>query len=266
MSNSKENNFSVYESLKQQYLDLYKQSELIQKENIHIYYDYSFTFGETHYRRYQLYYLCERFAKKIDIFTEKVLEESEINIPEIESSLDITFKDLKAKADLIKKEYEQALVFKSLPLMPEEDFKEMVEIFNYIIEYIHPDIAKNDKTTQKLWKKSSGAYRNSDLKLLRKCKEELIELDLDLPKKKEKNQDYSKEIIKFKNKIEILTSKNTYLINSFPYNKKELLKNKDMIAERLKEVEKDINLLEEMVVKLEFTLDEFVTSNKKYIC
>lgn len=256
----------TYEKLKQQYLDLYKESEDLYKENIHIYYEYIFIFGSSYHKRINLYYLCERKSKMLDILLDKLAINQEINISEIENDLDLYFSDLISKVNLLKNEFKQAKVFLNLPQMSTQDAQELVNLFKTITSYLHPSLRDHDDNLKKLWKKALNAYRNNDLKALRSCVDKICELGLELPIKKDNNIDYEKMIQKFKENIEILTSKNTYLINSFPYNQKELINSKDLIDKRLKEVEKDIELFKKRLDYLEEVIANFISSNKSSIC
>ena len=260
------NKVELYNDLKEKYLNLYKQSEDLYKENIHIYYDYNYTFGMYYYRRYNLYYLCEKNTKKIEIYTDKLMAGVEINTEFIEKELDKEFEELLNKVNLIKNEYEQAIVFKNIPLMDEADLKELIELFIDITKYIHPDVRSHDEVIKKLWQRSVAAYRNNDIEDLKICRTEIDELGLDIPSQDDIKIDYESRINDLKENIEILTTKNTFLINSFPYNQKEILKSEELIINKIKAVEDDIKLFERRLANLEAIIEEFLNVNQKYIC
>lgn len=256
----------LYNELKEKYLTLYKQSEDLYKENIHIYYDYNYTFGMYYYKRYNLYYLCEKNTRKIEIYTDKITNGYEINTEVIENELDKEFEELLKKVNLIKNEYDQAIVFKNIPMMEETQLKELIETFVEITKYIHPDLRSHDDVIKKLWKKSVAAYRNNDIEDLRKCRAEIDCLGLEIPVTNNEKVDFASKIKNFKENIEILTTKNTFLINSFPYNQKEILKSKELIINKIKVVEEDIKLFERRLANLESIIEEFLNANQKYIC
>src|SRR5690606_17876967 len=108
-------------------------------------------------------------------------------------------------------------------------------------------------------------YRHNDLSGIRKCKRELDELGIEKPIAKEKQIDYEIMIKKYKDNIEILTSKNVYLINSFPYNQRHILKDQELISKRIKEIKEDIKLLETRLVDLRELMSEFIQTNHKYL-
>lgn len=256
----------IYNELKEQYLILYKQSEDLYKENIHIYYDYNYTFGMYYYKRYNLYYLIEKNAKRIEIYTDKIANGLLINSEAIENEIDEEFEELLKKVNLIKNEHEQAIIFKNIPMMEEADLKELIETFGEIIKYIHPDLRSHDDVIRKLWKKSASAYRNNDIEALRKCRTEIDALGLEIPRKEDLKIDYESRIKNFKENIEILTTKNAFLINSFPYNQKGILKSEELIINKIKAVEEDIKLFERRLANLESIFEEFLNVNQKYIC
>lgn len=256
----------TYNDYKNQYLEVYKESEDLYKENIHIYYDYNFTFGMYYYKRYNLYYLCVRNSKLLDIYINLFKERKTINKDQIEKNLDNEYIELVRKVNLIKNQYDQAIVFKNIPEMLVDDLKELIDKFIDITNYIHPDLVNHDDITKKLWKDAVNAYRHNDLEGLRNCRKEIDDLGIELPNKLNLKIDYEKKIKSFKESIEILTSKNIYLKNSFPYNQKELLKSKELINKKIKEVEEDIRLFEGRLSILKEQLDDFLNTNQKYIC
>ncbi|MCK9471749.1 MAG: hypothetical protein WC006_05145 [Bacilli bacterium] len=254
-----------YNEIKQQYLDVYKQSEDLYKENIHIYYDYNYIFGSYFYKRYNLYYLCERFASRLNIYRDIRNNGNLINLENVEEELDNKFEELLRKVNLIKNEYDQAKIFRSIPLMKQEDLDELISTFNEITNYVHPDLRDHDEEIKVLWKRAVNAYRHNDIESLRNTRKRIDELGLELPSKRNIIIDYKKEIKRFIEKIEIITSKNIYLINSFPYNQKGLLASKELINNKIKEVEEDIKLFTRRLEYLENIIEEFLDINRNIL-
>ena len=256
----------LYKNLKQKYLEVYNESEYLYKENIHIYYDYNYIFALYFYNKYNLFYLCERLSKKIDIYFEKLDNNQVINEEEIELNLDKEFAAMIKNINLIKNEYEQSLIFRSLPMMEEADIEKMNSMFKEILERINPGLIVHDSELKKLWDKSIDSYRHNDLDSLVVCYNEMNDLDLGNVETRKVEIDYEEEIKKYRENIEVLTSKNTYLKNSFPYNQQALLKDEKKIKSKIKEIEEDIELFKKRVNNLEELLADYTNLKRDLIC
>lgn len=255
-----------FETLKQRFLRLYKENEDLLKENVVIYNQYNFVFGKYYYRRYELYCLCERLKRKLELCQAYLNKEEAIDENKVEIILDQEFEEYLKKLQLILDEYNNAVKFNKLPNLSDSEIKEIKRIYIKIAKAIHPDVNLNPtEDDRELWQKTLNAYKSNHLKTLEEC-EFYLDNYRSIPNQEITSMDViEQEIKKYQEKIAAYQSKNDYLMNSFPYDQKELLQNEMMVQEKLKEVQDDIILFTERLNHLETMLKEILPKNE-YIC
>ncbi|NLD26459.1 MAG: hypothetical protein GX661_03775, partial [Acholeplasmataceae bacterium] len=233
-------------TLKEVLLLISKQHEDLNKECVVIYHQYNFVFGECFYQRYQLYYECERLRRQIELYQYYLNREEKVNRQEVEQILLKEFLEYEQKLSKIFSEYQAAVEYNQSPFLSAEDIKEIKRIYIKIAKAIHPDLNPDfDEAKKDLWLKTLNAYKDNNLPVLQECEflfdnyvhheiEEETELDA-----------LSEKIASFRKKIEDYQDRINLICNTFPYNQKELLENKVLIAEKINEVEQDIELFRE---------------------
>jgi hypothetical protein len=254
-------------NLKEMFLIVYKEHEDLSKECVVLYNRYNLVFGKIFYDRYLLYTEILRFKRKIELYQSYLNREEEIDKNLVEVILNSELKEYEEKLAKILEEYRLAEEFNRLPLLSKNEIYEVKRIYLKIAKRIHPDIDPNFNEIKKdLWQKTLNAYKLNDLETLREC-EYILDNFLHLEESKENELDnLDQEIEKLKSKIEKLQNRNNYIVNTFPYDQKELLNNSTLIDEKLLEVKADIELFRENLGNLEKRLKEIDPDYEKEIC
>jgi len=253
--------------LKESFLDIYKIYEDLQKECVVLYNQYYFVFGEIFYKRYELYCLCERAKRKLELYYTSINRQESIDTEKVEKILDKEFVEYEEKLNNILREYNVALKFSELPRLSEEQSKELKRMYLKIAKKIHPDTVKEFTAEMKsLWIKTLEAYKHNNLEYLSEC-EFLLDNFQDIPAYSPSDYDIlEKEIIKYQNKIKKYKNKNKIITSSFPYDKKETLENKELIDEKIEEVESDIVFFKDRLNKMELRIIELNPEYVNIIC
>jgi hypothetical protein len=252
------------QNLKVQFLDLYREYVDLGKENVVIYHQYNYLFGKVYHRRYELYCLCERSRRKIEMYQAALNRQEMINEEAAEQKLDEEFIEYIQKLNIIAEEYQNAVRFHELPNLQIADIQEIRRIYQKIAKKVHPDVhPESSEAAKDLWQKTLRSYKENDLEELQEC-ELLLENLPEIPK--EENRMPDDDITHCEKEIDDLHHKINYLISSFPYNQKELVQNKTAAEERLYEVEKDIIFFSENLKKLEARLAELNPVYEKNLC
>ncbi len=252
---------------KESFLSIYKEYEDLQKDSYAIYHSYNLVFGESYHRRYLLYCECERTRRRIELCQYYLNRQEKIDHQEILKVLDNEFKEYEKKLQRIYEEYQAAQAYDQLPRLTNEEISEIKRIYIKIAKAIHPDLnLEYDKNHQELWFKTLSAYKNNDLETLKLC-EFLLDYQIKVEEKQESNLDIlQNQIESYQQRIEEYQDKSNYIINTFPYNQKDLLNNETLVKEKLQEVEKDIVLFETRLNKLKEQLRKIDPTYEKEIC
>lgn len=249
------------QNLKDQFLDLYQEYLDLGKENVVIYHEYNYLFGKAYHRRYELYCLCERSRRKIEMYQETLKRGEMIHEEAVEEKLDEEFTEYIRKLNIIAEEYQNAVRFHELPDLPKTEVEEIGRIYQKIAKTIHPEVyPEPTEAVKDLWQKTVRSYKENNLEDLQEC-EQLLD---NLPKTESRKDD--RDFLRYEKGIDDLRQKINYLMASFPYNQKELVQNRTSAEERLFEVEKDIIFFSENLKRLEARLEELNPVYEKNLC
>jgi len=252
--------------LREEFLQLFNKYEDISKENFALFNRYNLLFGEKYYERYLLFCEAERLRRKIELYQFFINRGEEIDKGYVETVLDAEFRELEERLEVLLEENQAAREFEKLPFLTQEETRDLERIYLKIAERIHPDLTPDfDERKKELWIKTLNAYKLNDLETLKECEAQLDKCLEGKPRR----PDYEKldeEIEAFKAKNSLLRERNRKLMQSFPYNHKNLLDDPEWIKDKLKELDRDIELFRRSLELLRERLQEIDPSYEKEIC
>ena len=194
-------------------------------------------FGSLEYKIYELDMEINRVKRKINMIQYKINHEKEIDLELIDEELDKEFEEylekLKELQDEIKYAFDKDLM--TAPLS-EDDAKELKRLYKLIIKRLHPDLNKNlSENDMELFLTATEAYAQGNLKVIKS-----IYLLLE-----ENSDDAFEDLKDIEALIKEINEKILKIKQDYPYNKKELIENEELIANYKTELNNLIELKEE---------------------
>lgn len=214
--------------------------------------EYMSKVGVLEYKLFEFQCKILRLKRKIELYQQKINRQEQPNEKEIEKKLDIEYKEYEEKLNKMSNDLQDALNRKNYGILSEENAKELKNIYRKLIKRLHPDLNKdNSEKNKKLLLQVTYAYENGDLETLKNL--ELLIEEISEEEKIEMNE--LDELKAIKNKYEEIIKGLLHSIKkikeSFPYNKKEFLKNDILVQKRKEELENEMNMYKEVYLNLE---------------
>jgi len=255
-----------------EYLKLIKEIKLL-KEEIAILYqekdkliyhtcksieiEYMSRVGVLEYKLYEFQYKILRIKGKIELYQSKINKQKKPNEKEIEEELEAEYKAYEEKLNKLLRLVQEVLTRKDFENLSEEDDQELKRIYRKFIKKLHPDLNKeNSEKNINLLLQVTFAYEHGDLETLKNLEvltDEIIERENieigefeDLKELKEKYISIIQELLRSIKKIK----------NSFPYNKKDFLRNDVLVQERKEELLDELDRCKETYLNLENMLNQ----------
>jgi len=192
---------------------------------------YMMRFGALEYKLYELQCNVLRIKRKIDLIQTKINRDEPVSLQSIERQLDIEYAECAKTLEEKMAQMNDALHRHSTwELLSPEDSAELTKLYHKIVRRLHPDLNKNiTEQEELLFFNAVSAYENGDLAALHTIallveetgvKAETISGLKELHNKKES---LVKHISGIEEEIERIKL-------SFPYDRKELLEDKEQTA------------------------------------
>lgn len=244
--------------LKEAVVNLYEEKdELVYHICRNIESEYMSQVGMLEYKAFEFRCKILRLKRKIELYQVKINRQEKPNEKEIENQLDIEYREYQEKLDKMSNDLQEKLNRKNYEILSEEDGKELKRIYRKLIKKLHPDLNKgNSEKDKNLLFQVTRAYENGDLETLKNLEllaSEIIENEMieigemgELRQSKAKYENIIEEILNAMNKIKA----------SFPYNKKEFLKNDVLVKARKEELNNEIEMSRKVYLNLENILKE----------
>lgn len=244
--------------IKQDVADLYEEKdELVFHICKNIETEYMSKIGVLEYKLYEYQCRLLRLKRKIELYQMLINRQEEPNEERIEEILDTEYREYEEKLNNLFNEIQSALDRKNYVVLTEEQSIELKSIYRRLIKKLHPDLNKDsNEKNKKILLQLIHAYENSDLEMMRnlelltneiieKDEEDILPLE-DLRAYKQKYEDILKELLEKIKKIK----------ESFPYNKKEFLKNDVLIKKRRDEISIEIEQYKKLYKEFEKILKQ----------
>ena len=244
--------------LKENIVQLYEEKdELIYHICKNIEAEYMSKIGILEYKLYEFQCKILRLKRKIELYQANLNIQKVPNEEEIEEQLNTEYKEYEEKLNNMFDSIQIALDRKNSKTLSYKDSKEIKSIYRKLIKKLHPDLNKEySEKNKKILLQVKQAYENGDLDSLRN-----LELLTDeITEKEDINVGELEEIKQTKAKYETIVKKLLDEINkimeSFPYNQKEFLKNDILVNKRKDELEKDMEINRKIYIDLENILEQ----------
>ena len=209
--------------------------------------NYVLEFGLYEYRLYKLELEIDKLKRKIQLIRIEINHGNEVDLDKIQKKLDEEFeeyeKKVQAQIDEIK-----SLEENGPDKLSPEDSKKLKKLYRMLIKRLHPDLHPNQTFFElNLFYRAVHCFENGDLKGLESVAtllpEDEVEEVSEIEKLKELVREFEERIFKLK--------------EDYPYNKRELLEDKDacneyisMLLDLIDDREEDVKNLENRINKL----------------
>lgn len=192
---------------------------------------YMMRFGALEYKLYELQCDVLRIKRKIDLIQAQINRDEPVSLRSIERQLDIEYRDYAKTLEEKMAQMNDALDrYNTWERLSPEDSAELTKQYHKIVRRLHPDLNKNiTEQEERLFVNAVLAYENGDLAALRTIGLMLEETDVKaetisgLKELQNKKESLAKHISGIEEEIERIKL-------SFPYDRKELLEDKEQTA------------------------------------
>ena len=216
------------------YRSLILKRDALRKEGADLEDQYIRTFGELLEERYSLFIECIKYKKILSFCLTRInsglpIYRNELN-HYIENTMNSYYVELHDLSKFLK---EKGSTLSEIKIF------QIKKLYHKLAMMLHPDLHPNfcnNSEAQELWHKISNAYRNNDYKALKEA--EVLAVAL-LDKQEGTSMEF--EVENVEEKIEMLRTEITQIMQEDPYLYKFLLLDEDAIAEKKEELKKDID-------------------------
>ena len=208
---------------------------------------YVLEFGTYEYSLYKVELEIDKLKRKLKLIQIEINHENEIDMDKIEERVSKEFeeyeKQLQDQIDEIRL-LEETKVEK----LSESDSKKLKQIYRMLVKRLHPDLNPNPSFLEiSLFIRATNAFKKGNL-------EELESIVAILP---DESTDENPDIDNLRNLVKSYEDKIVKLKNDYPYNKKELLENREsgneykkILIELIDDRKKDLNKLNNKINNL----------------
>ena len=223
--------------------------------------EYMLKIGKIEYSIFEFQCKILRLKRKIEMIQSFLNKDLQYNIKSIDEQLDFEYKEYTEKLIQKQKEIEEARIKKSNRgrLLTVEEAEELRKLYLEIVKKLHPDI--NPELTEEQhghYIDAVNAYKNGDLSEIR-----IIFMLLERTSVNKKYKEDTLEKLKERKKSLLIESEHLMseidkIKESYPYNIKELICNKDKIKYVVDELTKKLTDCSDQYNKLESRIKEML--------
>lgn len=213
---------SEYKKLKDHLSDLvYEYEDLINHICPNLEREYLINFGIFEYELYKKELELNKLKLKLKLLQIEINHQNVIDLEKIDRQVLEKFKEYERNLKNSMNELEDIIKSKdNFFKLDEDDAKELKRLYKILIKHLHPDINKNqEKFKKELFIKVTEAYKSGDLEELKALYNMLPDEDIE----EKSSLDELKDLI---HSFEIKIAK---IKDNYPYNKLDLLSDKDEI-------------------------------------
>lgn len=193
---------------------------------------YMLLLGGLEHKAFSLQCKYLRLKRKAEMIQARLNRREPVDLEEIDEELDIEFASYQEKLDEQIQKMKEAAIRSSSERLTEAETKELKKRYHRIVKALHPDLNPDVTEAQiELFHQAVMAYENGDLLTLRMIDDMVIQEELPaktqdpalvLQTKRDQLQELAKIVRDQINEIKV----------SFPYTEKDLVDDKEKIAER----------------------------------
>ena len=208
---------------------------------------YVLEFGTYEYSLYKVELEIDKLKRKLKLIQTEINHENEIDMDKIEEKVSKEFEEYEKQ---LQDQIEEIRLLEETKVekLSESDSKKLKQIYRMLVKRLHPDLNPNPSFLEiSLFIRATNAFKKGNL-------EELESIVAILPNE---STDENPEIDNLRDLVKSYEDKIVKLKKDYPYNKKELLKNrksgneyKKMLIELIDDRKKDLNKLKNKINNL----------------
>lgn len=208
---------------------------------------YYLKLGALEHRAYKAECDALRLRRKIALVQAKINRQEKVILPLIEEILDREFADYRRRLQEQIEKMNEALERSRLPILNEEERKELRTIYRKVVKCLHPDL--NPDVTEahiQLFVNAVEAYKNGDLEGLRLI--ELMAVNTELPENtRDAMSVLANENARLEKVIAAIREDIIKIKNEYPYTVKDIVEDAEKEQKRREELENFLRHYEELI-------------------
>lgn len=199
--------------------------------------EYMLKLGSLEYRAYEAQCTALRLKREIELIQARKNRQEKIDLENITGILDWEFAEYAEKLNKQIDKMNQALDRSQSEQLPEDESQELKRLYRKIVKALHPDIHSDISPEQlELFHHAVEAYKNGDLETLRIISAMLGD-DISYMNNEDSISRLRKEKARLEEMIRSVRDSIAKIKQDYPYTMKEILEDKDKLAQRKAELE-----------------------------
>lgn len=246
--------YNITDSEYEKYIQLIIRRDQYAKEAAILEESYIREFGEEMLHLYELKVSCIELKKKIHFCQMCVNHGKKVDTEEMQGAIAEEMKSYYKKLANMQKTLVEVKNAKS---HPHHVILQVKRLYREIAKMIHPDIlpqSSEDEELESLWLRTVAAYNQNDKDELEQVRllviHRLEELGIEV--------DAKVDVEDIESKIEKIENEIAKIINTDPYQYKELFDSADLLEDKHEEIEDEITQYQKYEIELESILDQLL--------
>lgn len=225
---------------------LFHEAEILKAE-------YMEKVGMLEYKLFEFQIAFQRLKRKVELVRQKINCQEKVNIQAIEYKLDAEYAEYEERIAIRLAEITELMNISGV--MAEDDSKEIRGLYKKLVKRLHPDLNPNLTDEEYiLFHKAVIAYQNSDISTLRR-------IDMLTDKIGTSDNKYEAKKLRYNNlkkACEAMEKEMLEIRKTFPFDKKDFLKDKQAVKQRQSELKASLDEYKVKYAELEVTLKELI--------
>ncbi len=219
---------------------------------------YMLELGGLEYKAYEAQCTYLRLKRKVDLIQAKKNRQEPVDLVAIEDALDIEFAEFQEKLNEQINKMNEAIDRSQSEVLSAEDTAELKKLYRRIVKALHPDLHPDISEERiMLFDRAVKAYENGDMNTLR-----IIDVMVSEETFPDAHEDALQALVKererLKSLIDGVKESITSIKNDYPYTMKDLISDKEKIAERKAELEEILEQFKSAIAAYKTRIEEMV--------
>ncbi len=219
-----------------------KRDYMVSQEKPRLTAQYIELIGKLQYEAYALNVDVMKLKRKHQLIQSSLNRGERPDMQLVEQTLEVEFMEYQQQIEAQAENLRAAKSYLEAPLISEEDVTDMVRIYRIIVKRLHPDWNPDlSEEKKELFVRAQAAYKSTDVQELRNI---LLMLDAEEPPQI-KEDTIDDDIARLERSLEDLRSRVDKLNESFPFDHREKLNDKEWIERKQADIKASIEMLTE---------------------